>query len=136
MLKNLTRREMITRTAGFCAATFLAGNLPSSAYAATFNVILHGLFVIDFIDASSVQISSPDCSSSILQEYPHSYRAGSWVKDYSAFKDVKKGKYTPPTWVTAGSGQTAHVPVLESHMKKPHHDRAYFSIVLPKPAEI
>src|SRR6185437_6473298 len=133
MSKDLTRREMLARTAGFCAATLLAGKLPAMAYSAPFNVILHGLFVIDLIGPNSVQISSPNCSD--LAPYPHQYRAGSWKKDYSAFQNMK-GKFAPPSWGSAGQGETMHVPVLEAHMKKPHHEHAYFSIVLPKPAQI
>jgi hypothetical protein len=95
-----------------------------------FNVVLHGLFVID-IATGYVQISSPDC-----RLYKHSYLAGSWNNSFSSFKRVQ-GEHEPIWPAPIVDPLIRDVPILSSDkVGKPDHSQAYLSLILPAPNAI
>jgi hypothetical protein len=141
MSEHWTRREMLAATASLCVATAFRvspfGASLNMIDPPPFNVILHGLFVLDIIEEEgTIHISSPDCTN-MASHKPHKYRAGSWQKRFDNFKDVK-GDYTPRWSPTPPNGKPdlTEAPNLTAHMGKPKHDRAYFSITLPFPMGI
>lgn len=100
---------------------------------ASFNIVLHGLFVID-VQNFRLQISTPDCTG---LKHKHQYKAGYWKNSYKHFVEIKKGIYSPPWTTNFSLPNYTDLPVLiNSKMGKPKYKNAYISLVLPFPRAI
>ena len=125
---SLTRRELIyglsasalTVSAGVgCSktATGAASQVrPKKQAPAGFNVVLHGLFLLDFRSAAGLDIYSPDCHSC---QPPHAYRAG--VSKDKLLTSVP-GFYQP-TWTldsppSPPSGLESKLPIYSNFKDK------------------
>ncbi|HEY5029043.1 MAG TPA: hypothetical protein VIK39_11585 [Candidatus Angelobacter sp.] len=138
-MKAMTRRGFVKNAAIISAGSALGGIvLPAANTFAQscgiFNVVLHGLFVID-IATGYVQISTPECINGQDITHPHSYRAGSWKNCVTNFPRVK-GEYKPIWPAAMMTAVIRDVPILSSQMGKPDHSKAYLSLILPTPYAI
>src|SRR5882724_428428 len=138
-MDGLSRRGFLRTALAGCAASTVGGGVLSSidAVAQTcgvFNVVLHGLFLID-LATGYVQISSPDCTDTKVVKHKHYYRAGCWANSLRHFPEVS-GKHEPIWPIPYTNPVIRDVPILKEKMGKPKHGNAYLTLTLPAPNAI
>ena len=163
-LNEITRRRLLRNLGKLCVCSGLGGinvgmiafgskaqphNTPPKAATAAkpqssscsgsgFNVVLHGLFILEVWtdDATpkekKVRLMTPDCSD---LHVPHKYRAGSWGQ--GQFRDFHKGPYTPG-WDAKNKlcPDLANLPRTEHLAGQLNYGNCYFSLYLPYPKSI
>src|SRR5258708_38664175 len=155
MPKQFTRREILAGTMGLCAGATLgvAGvrvltktGPPSTGTQAmtgpcgnqsAFNVILHGLFLVEIWDASQpedqrVRVISLDCGQ---MTHPHEHMAGPWKSMPKSFPSKPP---STPGWKSNVASQPsfAALPVLKGFAGKIDPGKIYHSLSLPWPDAI
>jgi hypothetical protein len=138
-MPTITRRDFFKKAAVLGAAsalgsTALAGVDAFAQECGIFNIVLHGLFVID-LATGFIQVSAPNVTGNAII-YPHSYRAGSWRNSLSHFTPVA-GEHEPIWPLPLTNAVIRDVPILKTEkMGKPDHTKAYLSLILPTPQAI
>jgi len=111
--------------------------------ATNFNVVLHGLFLIELWDDKDgaghpippdqrIRIVAPDCS---VLNIPHAYHAGSWsTKKFRGFARAKD--YFSQWSLPQATKPSASLPTMAHFAGTLDYSKEYFSLYLPYPKAI